>query len=77
MTFWNNPNTPVINGGIVNVYVNVKDRVIFSDCVAITVPSDRGSVFRQFENKGFVAWNKIGPDYPMEQIPDKRMPKQP
>ena len=46
MTFRNDPNASVINGRIIKIYVNVEDRVIFSDCVTVAMPSDRRTVFR-------------------------------
>ena len=77
MAFWDNPNTPVINGRIIKIYVNVKDRVIFFYRISISVPSDRRTVFRQFENKGFIAWDKIGADDSVQQITNRRMSKKP
>ena len=60
MAFWNDPDAPVINGRIIKIYVNIEDRMIFFNRISISVPPDRRTVFRQFENKGFIAGNKIG-----------------
>ena len=76
VAFGDYPDTSVINGGVIYVYVNVEYRMVFADCVAIAVPSHGRSVFRQFKNKGFIARYKIGTDDPMEQIPDERMSEQ-
>ena len=73
VTLWDYPDTSVINGGVIYVYVNVEDRVILTDCISVPMPPHRGTVFGKFENKRFIARNKIGSDYPMEQIPDGRV----
>ena len=75
MAFGNDPDAPVINGRIIKVYVNVEDRMVFLNRIPIAVPPDGRSVFRQFENKGFIARYKIGADNSVQQIPNERMCK--
>ena len=45
MTFRDDPDASVINSRIVYVDINVEDRMVLTDGVAIAMPSNRRSVF--------------------------------